>query len=149
MILRINCMDKRVFTVGVYDLLHIGHIELLRKAKSYGTYLIVAVQDSDIVLKYKPTCKLVYSTEERMYMVSSIMYVDEVLTYTDVDKIIEKVDFDVFAVGPDQTHSGFKNAIKWCENHGKEVVVIPRTEGISSTLLKEQIKNATNGKCDI
>ena len=45
---------KRVFTVGVYDLLHIGHVELFRRAREIGNHLTVAVQSSDVVLKYKP-----------------------------------------------------------------------------------------------
>ena len=53
---------KKVLTVGVYDLLHIGHIELFRKAKALGNHLIVAVQDSEVVLQYKPDVNLVYST---------------------------------------------------------------------------------------
>ena len=65
---------KKVLTVGVYDLLHIGHVELFRKAKALGDYLIVAVQDSDVVLKFKPEAKMVYSTEERCYMVRAIRY---------------------------------------------------------------------------
>ena len=47
------------------------------------------------------------------------------------------IDFDVFAKGPDQTHAGFQRAVQWCEENGKTVVVIPRTEGISSTMLRE------------
>ncbi|MEE3384197.1 MAG: adenylyltransferase/cytidyltransferase family protein [Prevotella sp.] len=130
---------KRVFTVGVYDLLHIGHVELFRRAREIGDHLTVAVQSSDVVLKYKPESKLVYSTEERMYMVKSVRYVDRVVEYRDVDKIVEQVDFDVFAVGPDQCHEGFQRAMAWCREHGKEVVVLPRTEGISSSWLKERI----------
>ena len=130
---------KRVFTVGVYDLLHIGHVELFRRAKEIGDYLIVAVQCSDVVLKYKPESRLVYSTEERMYMVMSIRYVDCVVEYRDVDKIVEEVEFDVFVVGPDQCHEGFQRAMSWCREHGREVVVLPRTEGISSSWLKERI----------
>ena len=49
----------------------------------------------------------------------------------------EQVDFDIFAKGPDQCHAGFQRAVEWCEAHGKQVVVIPRTEGISSTMLRE------------
>ena len=128
---------KKVITVGVYDMLHIGHMLLFKRAKELGDKLIVAVQDSDVILKYKPGVKMVYTTEERMYMVSTIKYVDEVVIYRDVDKDIRNIDFDVFAKGPDQTHEGFQRAVKWCEEHGKEVIVIPRTEGISSTRLRE------------
>ena len=122
-------------------MLHIGHILLFKRAKELGDRLIVAVQDGDYILKYKPGTKMVYSTEERMYMVSAIKYVDEVVVYRDVDKDIQNIEFDVFAKGPDQVHAGFQRAVEWCEANGKEVVVIPRTEGISSTMLREYSKS--------
>lgn len=75
-----------------------------------------------------------------MYMVKAIRYVDEVITYEAVDDIVKFADFDVFVTGPDQTHEGFQRAIQWCKENGKESVVLPRTEGISSSWLKEQIK---------
>ena len=75
-----------------------------------------------------------------MFMVSSIRWVDQVVTYQDVDSDIQKIDFDVFAKGPDQRHPGFQSAVEWCNANGKEVVVIPRTEGISSTMLREYSK---------
>ena len=129
---------KTVLTFGVFDLLHIGHVLLFKKAKelSEGGQLIVAVQESDFILKYKPDTELVIDTSTRMFMVNSIKYVDKVVTYQDVDKDIQDIDFDIFAKGPDQNHEGFKRAENWCKNHGKEVVVIPRTEGISSSLLR-------------
>ena len=133
-------MKRTILTVGVYDMLHIGHILLFKRAKELGDKLIVAVQDSDVILKYKPGTRMVYTTEERMYMVSAIKYVDEVIVYRDVDKDIQNVDFDVFAKGPDQSHAGFQRAVEWCRENGKEVVVISRTEGISSTLLREYSK---------
>lgn len=132
---------KRVLTVGVYDLLHIGHVNLFRRAKACGSHLTVAIQDSEVVLKYKPEAQLIYTTEERMYMVKAIRYVDEVITYQAVDDIVKIADFDIFITGPDQIHQGFQNAIQWCKEHGKEHFVIGRTEGISSSWLKEQIKN--------
>ena len=131
---------KKIFTVGVYDLLHIGHIELFRRAKALGDYLIVAVQSSDYILKYKPDAKIVYNTEQRKYMVNSIKYVDEVVEYKDVDQIVKEINFDVFVTGPDQNHSGFQRAIQWCRENGKETIVLPRTEGISSSDLKNSIK---------
>lgn len=128
---------KKVLTVGVYDLLHIGHVLLFKNAKALGDYLIVAVQESDFILKYKPQTKMVYNTVERMFMVGSLKYVDEVITYQDVDRLMEIVDFDIFAKGPDQNHAGFQKAVEWCKSHGKEVVVVPRTEGISSSQIRE------------
>lgn len=132
---------KKVLTVGVYDILHIGHMLLFKHAREYGDYLIVAVQESDVVKKFKPSAKMVYSTEERMFMVGSLRYVDEVITYKDVDDIVKNVDFDIFAKGPDQSHEGFQRAIKWVLAHGKSVVTIPRTEGISSTILRDYLKD--------
>ena len=128
---------KTVLTFGVYDMLHIGHILLFKRAKELGDRLIVAVQDGDYILKYKPGTNMVYSTEERLYMVSTIKYVDEVVVYKDVDVDIQNIDFDIFAKGPDQSHAGFQRAVEWCEANGKEVIVIPRTEGISSTMLRD------------
>ena len=131
---------KKVLTVGVYDMIHIGHVNLFKRAQALGDSLTVAVQTSEVVLKYKPQTKLVYSTEERLYMVKSIRFVDDVITYEDVDEIVKVADFDIFVTGPDQIHSGFQKAIQWCLTHGKEHVVLGRTEGISSSWLKEQIK---------
>lgn len=127
---------KKVITFGVYDLLHIGHVLLFKKAKELGDYLIVAVQDDDVIRKYKPEAEMVYTINERLMMVGAIKYVDEVVVYKNVDKDIRKIDFDVFAKGPDQNHEGFQRAIDWCRDNEREVVVIPRTEGISSTVIR-------------
>lgn len=135
---------KTILTFGVYDMLHIGHILLFKHAKELFSgepcRLIVAVQDAEFILKYKPSAKMVYNTEERLFMVSSVRYVDEVVTYCDVDKDIQQIEFDVFVKGPDQCHAGFQQAVEWCKANGKEVVTIPRTEGISSTMLREYSK---------
>lgn len=131
--------NKRIFTVGVYDLIHKGHAELFRRARGLGDSLIVAVQDGDSILKYKPTAKVLNSTEDRMYMVKSIRWVDEVITYAGVDDIVKKVDFDVFVTGPDQIHDGFQRAIKWCEENGREHIILARTDGVSSSELKAKI----------
>ena len=132
-------MMKTVFTVGVFDLWHVGHILLFKHAKELGDRLVVAVQNDIVILKYKPEAEMVNSMEERLFMVKSIRYVDQIVTYDDVDEIVKKIDFDIFAVGPDQCHEGFQKAIRWCEEHGKEVVTIPRTEGISSSMLRRFI----------
>ena len=99
--------------------MHIGHVILFKRAKDLGDYLIVAVQDGEQIQKYKPNAQMVYSTEERLFNVD-----------------IQKIDFDVFAKGPDQNHHGFKKAEEWCLKNGKTVVTLPRTEGISSSMLR-------------
>ena len=131
---------KKVITVGVYDYFHIGHLKLFKNAKKLGDYLIVAVQDGDCILKTKPDAKVLYTTEQRIEMVSELRTVDEVITYEDVDRTLPEVDFDVFAIGGDQTHEGFQRAVKWCEENGKEVVRLPRTPGICSSDIKKQLE---------
>ncbi len=135
-------MITKIFTVGVYDMLHIGHILLFKHAKELeeNSMLIVAVQDSETILKYKPNTKIINNTEERVFMVGSIRYVDKVVVYKDVDIDIQKYDFDVFVKGPDQCHDGFQRAVKWCQDNNKRVVTIPRTEGISSSMLRDYAK---------
>ena len=135
---------KTILTVGVFDLLHIGHILLFKHIKEYypkeDVRLVVAVQDSNYILKYKPTAKIVSTIEERMFMVSSVRWVDKVVTYQNIDKDIQDIPFDVFAKGQDQNHDGFIRAVNWCKENNREVIIIPRTEGISSTLLRDYSK---------
>jgi len=130
---------KTVLTVGVFDLLHWGHFELFRRAKELaGTEgrLVVAVQEDSIVAKYKPQTKLVYDWTTRVKMIKALRYVDDVVPYGDIDESIKSIDFDVFAVGGDQTHAGFQRAMEWCRRQGKDVVVLGRTDGVSSSQLR-------------
>ena len=130
---------KTVLTVGVYDLLHWGHFELFRRAKALAGddgKLIVAIQEDDVVTKYKPQTRLVYDWNTRAKMIRALRYVDDVVPYRDVDESIKHIGFDVFAVGGDQIHSGFQRAMEWCRENGKSVVTLERTHGISSTLLR-------------
>lgn len=135
-----------VFTVGVFDLFHYGHKELFRRAKERAddgggvSKLIVAVQDGDSILKYKPDAKIVYTTRERVEMVEQCRYVDQVVLYADVDKIVREVDFDVFILGGDQTHAGFARAERYCLEHGRKVLRLPRTKSVSASVLRERLK---------
>ena len=131
---------KKVFTVGVFDYFHFGHLRLFERARALGDYLVVAVQDGDRILFTKPDAKVMYSTEQRMQMVGALRCVDEVVVYWDVDEIVQKVDFDVFVIGGDQKHPGFQRAVQWCEEHGKEVVRLERTAGVSSSEIKANLK---------
>ena len=130
---------KKVVTVGVFDYFHLGHLRLFEKAKKLGDYLIVAVQDGDMILKTKPDANVLYTTEQRIELVSALKIVDEVVIYKDVDTFLPTIDFDVFAIGGDQNHDGFKRAVKWCEENGKEVVRLPRTPGICSSDIKSRL----------
>ena len=130
---------KKVLTVGVFDYFHLGHLRLFKNAKKLGDYLIVAVQDGDFILKFKPDANVLYTTEQRLELVGALKVVDEVTTYQAVDEDIQKIDFDVFAIGGDQNHEGFQRAVKWCEEHGKEVIRLPRTPGIASSEIKRNL----------
>lgn len=130
---------KKVLTVGVYDYFHLGHLRLFYQAKEHGDYLIVAVQDEAYIRKYKPQTSILYSTSQRVEIISALSIVDEVKVYSDIDKSISEIDFDVFAVGEDQSHDGFIRAIEWCKKNGKKVVRLKRTPGISSLTIKKTL----------
>ena len=133
---------KTILTFGVFDMLHYGHIALFKKLFDYVMdedeqgRVIVAVQDNDYIKKYKPESQIVYSLDEKIFMLRAIRYISDIVIYKDVDVDIKKIDFDILAVGPDQKHAGFQRAMQWARENGKEFVVIPCTEGISSTQLK-------------
>ncbi len=131
---------KKVITVGVFDYFHLGHLRLFENAKKLGDYLIVAVQDGNSILKTKPDAKILYSTEQRIDLVKALRVVNDVVVYQDVDLILPKVDFDIFAIGSDQNHAGFQRAIKWCKDNGKDVIRLPRTPGICSSEIKSQLE---------
>ena len=130
---------KKVFTVGVFDYFHYGHLRLFERCKQFGDYLIVAVQDESMILKTKPNARILYSTIQRVEIIKALRVVDEVIIYYDVDEIVKNTDFDVFVVGGDQNHEGFQRAIAWCKNHNKEVVRLERTKGICSSNIKQNL----------
>lgn len=130
---------NKVLTFGVYDYFHLGHLRLFKQCKNFGDFLIVAVQDGDYILKYKPNAKVLYTTQERIEMLQSIKEIDDIIVYQDVDKTLPKIDFDIFAIGEDQNHEGFQRAIKWCEENNKKVVRLHRTQGICSSNIKKEI----------
>ena len=128
---------KKVVTVGVFDYFHLGHLRLFKNAKNLGDYLIVAVQEENFILKTKPHANIFYHTEQRVEIISALRVVDEVTLYQDVDTFLPTIDFDIFAIGEDQNHAGFQRAVKWCKEHGKEVIRLSRTPGICSSDIKK------------
>ena len=87
---------KRILTFGVYDYFHLGHLRLFKQCKQYADYLVVAVQNGDYILKYKPNANVYYSTEERVEMLEALRIVDEVVVYNDVGvEALKKINFDV------------------------------------------------------
>ncbi len=125
---------KKVITYGTYDLLHVGHINLLRRAKELGDYLIVVVSSDEFnALKHKTAY---HSFEDRKAILEAIRYVDEVLPeYTWEQKIQDVVDnnVDIFVMG-DDWKGQFDFLKEYCE-----VVYLPRTDGISTTKIKTDL----------
>ncbi|MDR0646260.1 MAG: adenylyltransferase/cytidyltransferase family protein, partial [Elusimicrobiota bacterium] len=98
---------KKVLTFGVFDFFHLGHLRLFKnilKMGGGGVYLIVAVQQDNCIKKYKPDTRVLYSTQERIEILKSIREIDEVIVYTFVDESIKHIDFDILAIGSDQTN---------------------------------------------
>lgn len=131
---------KKVLTCGVFDYFHYGHLKLLERAKALGDYLIVAVQYDEEIHKTKPDAKILYSLSQRTEMISALKCVDEVVPYGQIADDIKRLDFDVFVKGGDQVHSGFMSATEWCNEHGKEVVILSRTPDICSSDIKREMK---------
>ena len=124
----------KVITYGTYDLLHQGHINLLRRAKALGDYLIVGVT-SDSFDRGRGKLNVRNNVLERVEAIKATGYADEVIIEDYIgQKIddIQKYDVDIFAIGSDwEGHFDYLN--EYCK-----VVYLPRTEGISSTMLREE-----------
>lgn len=130
---------RKIITFGVFDYLHLGHLRLFEQCKKHGDYLIVAVQDDDFVLKYKPNAKVLYSAQERVEMVKALRVVDEVVIYQRAcPEFLQNIDFDVLALGEDHTGERFVVTADWCRSVGKDVVRMKRTPDICSSDIKNQ-----------
>ena len=127
---------KRVITYGTFDLLHYGHINLLKRAKELGDYLVVVVSTDEFNWNEKQK-KCYFSYEERKAMVEAIRYVDLVIPETCWDqKRCDVVDYkiDTFVMG-DDWKGKFDFLSDLCE-----VVYLPRTPEISTTKIKQDLK---------
>lgn len=135
-------MEKKYkvgYTAGVFDLFHIGHLNILRKAKDQCEYLIVAVSTDGLVQSYKNKTPII-PFDERKAIVEALKYVDEVVPQIDRDKIAayNKYKFDVMFVGDDWKGSNvFEEVEAFMRKHGACVEYFPYTEHVSSTLLCE------------
>ena len=131
---------KKIFTLGVYDYFHLGHLRLFKQCKKYADYLIVAVQNGEYILRFKPDAKIMYSTEERVEMLEALRIVDRVIVYESISKkTLEKIDFDILALGEDHKGGRFDEAERWCVENGKQVVRLKRTPGICSSDIKSKM----------
>lgn len=127
------------YTTGVFDLFHIGHLNILKKAKEQCEYLIVGVSTDENVISYKNKTPVI-PFEERIAIVEALKYVDKVVPQTNMDKFQawENLKFDVIFHGDDWKGSKMYEEIeRKFKSVGVEIVFFPYTKGTSSTLLGE------------
>lgn len=127
---------KKVITYGTFDLLHTGHINILRRAKELGDYLVVAISSDEFnAVKNK---KAYYTFEQRKMILEAVRYVDEVIAeenWEQKNTDIKDHNIDVFVMG-DDWEGEFDFLSEQCE-----VVYLPRTAGISTTQIKKDLEN--------
>lgn len=129
------------YTTGVFDMFHIGHLNILKRAKEQCDYLIVGVTTDDLCLKRKNKVPIICE-QDRTEIVNSIKYVDKVVPQNDMDKlsVVKKHGVDAVFVGSD-----WKGTPAWNKYEaefakaGCTVVYLDHTEGISSTILRERM----------
>jgi glycerol-3-phosphate cytidylyltransferase len=128
---------RKVITYGTFDLLHYGHINLLRRARELGDYLVVVISTDEFNWNEKGK-KCYFTYEQRKAMVEAIRYEDRVIPETNWEQKrtdVHDYDIDVFVMGDD-----WKGKFDFLKEEGVEVVYLPRTPEISTT----QIKNDLN-----
>lgn len=129
---------KRVITYGTFDLLHYGHINLLRRAKQYGDYLIVALSTDDFNWNQKRK-KCYFSFDKRKALLEAIRYVDLVIPGESWDQKVTDVreyHIDTFVMGDD-----WKGEFDFLQDEGVDVVYLPRTPEVSTTQIKRDLKS--------
>lgn len=127
---------KKVITYGTFDLIHRGHINILKRAKEYGDYLIVALSSDEF--NASKNKKAYYTYEERKYILESIKYVNEVIPEHCWEQKLNDVithNVDIFVMGDD-----WRGKFDFLKDHC-EVIYLPRTEGISTTKIKQDLSS--------
>ncbi|MDO5760681.1 MAG: adenylyltransferase/cytidyltransferase family protein [Bacteroidota bacterium] len=134
------------YTQGVFDMFHIGHLNILRRAKEQCDYLIVGVNSDKLVMSYKNKLPVV-SEEKRVEIIKNINVVDNVFLVSTLDKVeLHHIfHFNTIFIGSD-----WKNSDRWqqtkreLEKMSVSTVFLPHTDGISSTILKRKINEKSN-----
>jgi glycerol-3-phosphate cytidylyltransferase len=141
---------KTGYTTGVFDLFHIGHLNLIKRAKEQCEYLIVGVSTDELAQSYKNR-KPCIPFAERMEIVKSIRYVDQVVPQESREKIraLKTWHFDVMFLGDDWKGNAVYEKIEAeLDKHGVSVVYFPRTRGISTTEVMKRLERTTNIRRD-
>ncbi len=133
------------YTDGVYDLFHVGHLNMIEAAKKQCAYLIVGVHADETVKKYKHHYPII-SEQERARIIGSVKGVDRVVINETREKLalLERYHFNVIFIGDDwkgtERWNNFEKALK---ERGVDVIYVPYTSGISTTDIKKRILNTT------
>lgn len=131
------------YTTGVFDMFHIGHLNILKRAKEQCDYLIVGVSTDELCMNYKKK-KPIIPCSERKAIIEAIKYVDEVVLQTDRDKFSawKKLKFDVMFVGDDWKNSPLFTELEEKFNQvGVKIVFFPYTKITSSSIIREKLYN--------
>lgn len=142
-----NKKYKIGYTQGVYDMFHIGHLNLINRAKEQCEYLIVGVNSDELVMTYKHK-ETVIKECDRAEIIRNLKAVDECIIVDTLDKKIinKQIHFDAIFIGSD-----WYGNPRWMQTKedlakiGVEVVFLPHTEGVSSTMLRDEISNQIEG----
>lgn len=132
------------YTQGVYDMFHVGHLNLLNHAKQHCETLIVGVNSDELVKKYKKKCPII-NENDRAAIISNIKAVDQCIIVYTLDKleILNHIQFNAVFIGDDWKGSPrWEQTVKDLGNYNIDVVFLPHTPDISSTILRSQHSDA-------
>lgn len=145
-------MSKKIigYTTGVFDMFHVGHLHLLKKAKNRCDYLIVGVSTDELVKQYKNKIPII-PFEHRLEIIASLKFVDDIVAVTHRDKkqTFLEIGYDVLFVGDDWKGSSvFNDLDSYLKENGAKVEYFPYTKEVSSTKFSEILRDITNNNVD-
>ena len=135
------------YTQGVFDMFHIGHLNLINRAKERCDYLIVGVNSDELVQSYKKKVPVI-NESERKIIVENIKAVDqcEIVSTLNKSELWQELKFDAIFIGDDwKGNQRWQQTEKDLEKFGAKVVYLPHTDGISSTMLRPENENKVEG----
>ncbi len=130
-----------VYTVGTFDLLHVGHLALLEYCKTLGDKFVVGVASDEVVASYKPNVPVI-PLKQRMEMLRALRCVDDVVSYDKLEYVTncKEVDADIFVVGEDWGKKPHNLAVeKYLKSKGKKIIQVSYNPQTSSTKIKQNI----------
>jgi rfaE bifunctional protein nucleotidyltransferase chain/domain len=130
-----------VYTVGTFDLLHVGHLALLEYCKTLGDTFVVGVASDEVVNSYKPNVPVI-SLKQRMEMLKALKCVDDVRAYHELEYVsaCKELDVDIFVIGEDWGDKPHNIAVEeYLKSKGKKIVQITYDPQTSSTKIKQSV----------